>query len=478
MQEIFQWINGKDVLGQGDKISVLNPATAKEIGRLKAATPDQVAAAVEAARQSFDSGIWANTPFRDRQAIMRKAANAIRSSLDVLVDQQVAENGMIRAAVVSQVIGAAAWFDFYADQLTSDSGEIFRQLGSATTLVEQVPIGVCALFSPWNVPLTLLAIKLAPALAAGNSVVVKPSEDTPIVTRMLIDVVQSAGLPDGVLNYVNGYGHVTGAALAADQGVDMISFTGGHIGGRAVAKAAAHRHVPCVMELGGKSANIIFADADMDRAVPGALAAVFGANGEACLAGSRILLEESISEKFLALFKAKAVAMRIGNPSDPTSEIGPMVSAHHRDTVLGFFKSAGRDGDTILFGGAMRSNDPGYYVKPSAIRVKSINSRIWREEVFGPIAAIHTFTSEDEAIALANDSEFGLAGYVWTGDLNRAMRVTRKVRTGTMVVNSSFMREQNAPFGGFKGSGLGREGGVHSWLNFTEAKTTVIYHGE
>jgi acyl-CoA reductase-like NAD-dependent aldehyde dehydrogenase len=155
-----------------------------------------------------------------------------------------------------------------------------------------------------------------------------------------------------------------------------------------------------------------------------------------------------------------------------------MVSAHHRDTVLGFFKSAGRDDDTILFGGAMTSNDAGYYVKPSAIRVKSINSRIWREEVFGPIAAIHTFTSENEAIALANDSEFGLAGYVWTGDLNRAIRVTRKVRTGTMVVNSSFMREQNAPFGGFKGSGLGREGGVHSWLNFTEAKTTVIYHGE
>jgi acyl-CoA reductase-like NAD-dependent aldehyde dehydrogenase len=478
MQEIFQWINGKDVVGQGDEISVLNPATTKEIGRLKAATPDQVATAVKAARQSFESGIWSNTSFRDRQAIMRKAAIAIRSSLDVLVDQQVAENGMIRAAVVSQVMGAAAWFDFYADQLTSDSGEIFRQLGTATTLVERVPIGVCALFSPWNVPLTLLAIKLAPALAVGNSVVVKPSENTPIVTRMFIDVVQSAGLPDGVLNYINGYGHFTGAALAAHQGIDMVSFTGGHIGGRAVAKAAAHRHVPCVMELGGKSANIIFADADMDRAVLGALVAVFGANGEACLAGSRILLEKSISEKFLERFKASAEAMRIGSPSDPTSEIGPMISARHRDAVLGFFKSAVTDGDTLLFGGAMPSNDVGYYVKPSAIHVKSTNSRIWQEEVFGPIAAVHTFTSEDDAIALANDSEFGLAGYVWTGDLDRAIRVTRKVRTGTMVVNSNFMREQNAPFGGFKSSGLGREGGVHSWLNFTEAKTTIIYHGE
>jgi acyl-CoA reductase-like NAD-dependent aldehyde dehydrogenase len=477
MQEVFQWINGKDVAGQGDAISVLNPATAKEIGRLKAATPDQVAAAVKATRQSFDSGIWASASFSDRQAVMRRAANAIRGALDVLVDQQVAENGMIRAAVVGQVMGAAAWFDFYADQLTSDAGEIFRQLGTATTFVERVPIGVCALFSPWNVPLTLLAIKLAPALAAGNSVVVKPSEDTPIVTRMLIDLVQSAGLPDGVLNYVNGFGHVTGAALAAHPGIDMISFTGGHVGGRAVAEAAARRHVPCVMELGGKSANIIFADADMNRAVPGALASVFGANGEACLAGSRILLEESIAEEFLECFKARAVAMRIGNPSDPTSEIGPMISARHQGNVLGFFESAGTDGDTILFGGAMPSSDAGYYVRPGAIQVRSTNSRIWREEVFGPIAAVRTFTSEDDAIALANDSEFGLAGYVWTRDLDRAIRVTRKIRTGTIVVNSNFMREQNAPFGGFKGSGLGREGGVHSWLNFTEAKTTVIYHG-
>jgi acyl-CoA reductase-like NAD-dependent aldehyde dehydrogenase len=280
-----------------------------------------------------------------------------------------------------------------------------------------------------------------------------------------------------VLNCVNGRGHVTGAALAEHPGIGMISFTGGPAGGRAVAEAAARRHAPCVMELGGKSATVVFADADLDRALEGALAMIYGSNGEACLAGSRILLEKHIADDFLSCFRARAEAMVVGDPAEEATQIGPMISARHRDTVLGFYDSAASDGDTILFGGAEPSLEAGFYLRPGAIRVQSSESRVWREEVFGPLAAIRTFDTEEEAIALANDSDFGLSGYVWTGDVGRAMRVTRAMRTGTVLVNSPFQRELNAPFGGVKGSGVGREGGMHSWNNFTEAKTTVIQHG-
>ncbi len=477
MTRVQNWIGGKNVIGQGVSLPVINPTVAKEIGTLQEADANQVGDAVNAAQRSFDSGIWADMPYCDRQAVMRKVAAAIRAKADALTDQQVAENGMIRAGVLGQVMGAAGWFDYFADFLSSDGGEVYRQLGSAVTLVERVPIGVCALFSPWNVPLTLMAVKLAPALAAGNSVVMKPSEETPIVTRMFIDAVNSAGLPEGVLNYVNGRGHITGAALAQHPDVAMISFTGGHAGGRAVAASAAERHVPCVMELGGKSANIIFNDADLDRAVDGSLAAIYSANGEACLAGSRILIEDGIADEFIGRFRQKAEAMTLGDPADGKTQIGPMVSAGHLANVRGFLGTAVDDGDEVLFGGDDPQLGDGYYIRPGAVMVSSSESRIWREEVFGPLAAIRTFKTEDEAIRMANDSDFGLAGYVWTRDIDRALRVTKKIRTGTIIINNAFMREQNAPFGGFKGSGVGREGGVHSWHNFTEAKTTVIHHG-
>ncbi len=475
MEQVKHWIGGEARAGDGERLDVFNPADGGIIAELNDATAEQVNAAVEAARRSFDSRVWVDTPMADRRAFMRRAATAIRDNAARLTDLQVREGGMTRTGVARQVESAAGWFDYFADFLTRESGEMYRQLGQATTLVEREPIGVCGLFSPWNVPSNLTAIKLAPALAAGNSVVLKPSEETPMTVRLLVDLVQDAGLPDGVLNCVNGRGHITGAALADHPGVDMLSFTGGHVGGRAVAEAAARRHVPAVMELGGKSATIIFDDADQDAALNGALMMIYGSNGEACLAGSRILLQESIAEAFLARFRARAETMQIGDPMQDGTDLGPMISARHRDTVLGFYDSATADGDDVLFGGA-QSGD-GFFVKPGAIRVASNQSRVWRQEVFGPLAAIATFADETQAIAMANDSDFGLSGYLWTRDVSRAMRVSKRLRTGTVIVNGGFMRELNAPFGGYKGSGVGREGGYHSWLNFTEAKTTIINHG-
>ncbi len=474
MAETLHRIAGQDISGAGGGIAVVNPANAVVIGEFREATGDQVAQAVRAAGESFDSRVWVDTPFAERRAVLRRAAQAIRGNADRLTDLQVAEGGMTRRGVAMQVQGAANWFDYFADFLTLEGGEVYRQLGDATALVEREPIGVCALFSPWNVPVGLSAIKLAPALASGNSIVLKPSEQTPMTLRLLVDLVESAGLPKGVLNCVNGRGQTTGGALAVHPGVDMISYTGGHVGGRAVAEAAARRHIPCVTELGGKSATLIFDDADIDAAVEGALRMVYGSNGEACLAGSRIVIQDTVAGDVMTRFRERAEGLAIGDPMADGTYLGPMVSADHQARVLGFYESAAVDGDEVLFGGA--HDGDGFFVRPGAIRVASFQSRIWREEVFGPLAAIAVFRDEAEAIDIANDSEFGLSGYVWTRDIDRALHVARRVRTGTVIVNGGFMRELNAPFGGYRNSGVGREGGAYSWRNFTEAKTTVINH--
>jgi len=469
-------IDGEPVAARGGfDLPIVNPANEETVSRLREADEQEVNAAVSAARRAFDAGPWPRMHVDERKDILYAIRDHLRKNADELIYLECLNAGLPIAHVRGHVQRMARNFEFFAEVASTVAGETYTQAKGYLTYVTREPKGVCAAIAPWNAPLALASMRVASCIAFGNTCVLKPSEFTPLSMRRMVEVFGEAGLPAGVVNLVNGRGAVTGNALVRHPGIDMVGFTGGTATGRAIAAIAGQALKPVALELGGKSANIICANADLDRALDGSLLGIFANNGQQCLAGSRILLETSIAEEFVARFVERARCIRLGDPMLASTEVGPLAFRAHMERVLSYTDVARADGAKLLTGGRRaQAFDKGYYVEPTAVLAPNNAARVCREEIFGPFATFLTFDTLDEAIRIANDSPFGLVAYVWSEDLNTVMRVSREVRAGTIWVNTPMMRELRAPFGGFKESGIGRDGPRTSVDFYTELKATTI----
>jgi acyl-CoA reductase-like NAD-dependent aldehyde dehydrogenase len=470
------WVDGKPLAAaDAERLPVIDPATEAVVGELVEATPADVDAAVRAARRAFDHGPWPRMSVAERQRILRAIADAIEADAEALADLECLHTGMPLAQIKGMHIPRAALnFRFFAEYIGQQSGASFTDAPGMITYVTRQPIGVASLIAPWNVPLGLGMMKTAAALAFGCTVVLKPSEFTPLTFPRVAALMKAAGLPDGAFNLVNGRGGVTGQALSAHPGVDCLSFTGGTETGRAIGMAAAKAIKPATMELGGKSANIVFDDADLDKALEGALLAGFAGNGQQCLAGSRLLLQRGIAADFTARFVARVEAMVVGPPRDPATQLGPIQNRRHLERILSFVDKAEQDGCEILTGGRAEGFETGFYMRPVVARAPDNARAICQEEIFGPFVTIQEFDTAEEAIAIANDSPFGLVSYVWTRDISKALSAAQAIQAGVVWVNTPMTRELRAPFGGWKESGVGREGGDACAALYTQEKTVTI----
>ena len=468
-------IDGQRVIGEGPSWDVIYPATEEVLGRCSSASANQVDQAVNSAKAAFQSGIWRDKPLAYRQAVFYKISDLFQKHAHELAVLQTLETGI----PYNQFKGmhakrAAENFRFFSDVATTLSGQTFQQTGRYLSLTMHDPIGVGLVISPWNAPLILAGMKIAACLISGNSCIVKPSEYTPFSQLRMVELIIEAGVPANVIHLLNGTGAVTGAALTAHPDIDAINFVGGTATGKRIMKSAADGLKKISLELGGKSANIIMEDCDIDAAIDGALLGIFAGNGEQCLAGSRILIQASIYDRVVDALVGRTETLRIGDPFEDV-EIGPLAFKAHFKRVLNFTDKAKSDGGTILCGGGVpQGATRGYFFEPVMVATETNSARICQEEIFGPFAAIVKFETLEEAIAIANDSDFGLVSYVWTQNIDTMMKVAQQIRAGTVWVNTMMARDLRAPFGGYKLSGLGRDGLSASINLFTEEKTVMI----
>jgi acyl-CoA reductase-like NAD-dependent aldehyde dehydrogenase len=470
-------IDGKSVAPKsgGEDFAVLNPTTEEPLTRLREADASEVDAAVLSARRAFDSGPWPRMDINDRKDILYSIRDHLRKNAEELMYLESLNVGLPNSSVRMQVGRMARNFEFFAEVASTVHGETYTQTKGFLTYVTREPKGVAGCIAPWNAPLALASMRVATCIPWGNTCVLKPSEYTPLSMRRMVEIFHEAGLPPGVVNLVNGRGAVTGNALVSHPGIDMIGFTGGTVTGRAIAATAGRNLKPIALELGGKSANIILDSANLDRALDGALASIFGNNGQQCLAGSRILVQKSIAANFIERFVERTRNIRIGDPLDPNTEVGPLAFKAHMDRVLSYVEVAKADGGKLLVGGRRAPNfGRGYFIEPTAVLAANNDARVCQEEIFGPFATFLEFDTLDDAITIANRSNFGLVSYVWSDDLTAAMRCSREIRAGTVWINTPLMRELRAPFGGYKESGIGRDGPYSSLDFFTELKATII----
>jgi len=474
------YINGApEPSADGATFEVADPVSNQPYATVAAGGPKDVDRAVAAAAAAFTDGPWPRLPGRTRATILNAVADAIEARGARIAELETFDTGLPITQARGQAARAAENFRFFADLAVTLHEDAFRAGGTQFSYVIRQPAGVAGLITPWNTPFMLETWKLAPALASGCTVVLKPAEWTPLSASLLPEIMAEAGLPDGVFNLVHGIGEEAGAALVAHPGVPRISFTGETTTGQTIMAAAAPHLKGLSMELGGKSPCVIFADADVDRAVDSALFGVFSLNGERCTAGSRILAERAIYDRLVDQLGARAANIRVGDPTDPKTEIGALVHPDHYARVLSYVQVGLDEGARLVAGGARPAGLPaGNYLAATVFADVRPSMRIFREEIFGPVVCVTPFDDEAEAIALANATSYGLAAYLWTSDLARAHRVAHAVESGMTWINSHNVRDLRTPFGGVKASGLGREGGPHSLDFYTESRIVHIPLGD
>jgi acyl-CoA reductase-like NAD-dependent aldehyde dehydrogenase len=470
-------IGGRREPSQGSTFDTFNPARGEVIARVSEAGAEDVEHAVLAARQAFETGKWPSFTAARRGRVLLKAAALVRERSKDLSELETRNSGKTITDSLGEVLGAAACLEYYAGAATRIMGETIPVSAPGLDLTLREPVGVCAQIIPWNFPIVMAAWKLGPALAAGCTCILKPAEQTPLTALALGEILYEAGLPEGVLSVLPGRGETTGSELINHPGIDKIAFTGSTEVGKIVMRAAAEGIKRVSLELGGKSPNIVFEDVDVDSVVDKSVYSVFANAGQDCCARSRFFVHESIAERFSESLVERVLKLRVGDPMDKNTEIGALISEEQLNRVEGYIELGQQEGATLAAGGTRPDEaalQDGHFLLPGVLTGVQNSMRVAQEEIFGPVVGVIPFKDEEEAIALANDTQYGLSGSIWTRDIGRAIRVMRRVRAGVLSINTNQSVHVEAPFGGFKMSGLGRELGMKALDLYTEVKNVYI----
>jgi phenylacetaldehyde dehydrogenase len=457
----------------GKSLETIDPATGNVLAHIAESEKTDIDAAAAAARRAFESPGWSGMSAHARTAILLRLADTIEAHADELAALETLDNGMpawFSAAVVKMAVDT---FRYYAGWPTKILGTTVPSDASSLIYTLREPIGVCGQINPWNVPLLLAGLKIAPALACGNTIVTKPSELASLTCLRLAELFQEAGLPHGVLNVVTGYGHSVGAAIAEHPGIDKVAFTGSTAIGKQILMASAGNMKRVTLELGGKSPHIVFPDADLDLALAAAVNGFTRNSGQICSSGTRLFVHESIHDAFSEQVAKLAGSLKVGSPFEADTKLGPLISAKQLDRVMSYVDSGNEAGATLLTGGG-RFDGPGYFTEPTVFAGVKNSMKIAQEEIFGPVVCVMPFRTEEEVIALSNDSTYGLAGGIWTRDIGRAHKIARALKGGRIWINTFGETDPAMPFGGFKQSGIGREFGAESIMTYTEPKSVMV----